>query len=59
MFVGTGGLPTILCMHVDGRDADHSMDYDGGIVPDRNPWDRPFRQLFHGESPYVRRITKL
>jgi len=46
-------------MHVDGRNADHSMDYDGGIVPDRNPWDRPFRQLFHGESPHVRRVTEL
>lgn len=34
MFIGTGAVSVTLCMHVDGRDVDHSVDHDSGIVPD-------------------------
>jgi len=59
MFVGAGALSVTLRVHIDGRDADYPLDHDGGIVPDRNPRDRPFHQLFHGECAHVRRVTEL
>lgn len=59
MLAGTSGLPATLRVHIDGRNVDHSMDYDGGIVPDRNPWDRPFHQLFYSQSTHVRRVAEL
>lgn len=59
MFAGAGGLPATLRVHVDDRDADHSVDHDGGTVPDRDPRNRSFRQLFHGESAHVRRAAEL
>lgn len=59
MLAGTGGLSVTLRVHVDGWDADHPMDYDGGIVPNRNPRNCPFSQLFHGESADVRRFAEL
>lgn len=59
MLAGTGGLSVTLRVHVDDRDADYPVDHDGGIVPDRNPRNRPFHQLFHGELAYVRRAAEL
>lgn len=59
MFAGTGGLSVTLRVHIDDRDADHSVDHDGGIVPDGNPRNRPFHQLFYGEFTYVRRVAEL
>lgn len=59
MFAGTGGLLVVLRVHVHGRDVDHPMDYDGGIVPNGNPRNCPFHQLFHSESANVRRFAEL
>ena len=59
MLAGTGGLSATLRVYIDGRDVDHSMDYDGGIVPNRNPRDRPFHQLFYSEFTHVRRVAEL
>lgn len=59
MFVGAGALSVTLRVHIDGRDADYPLDHDGGIVPDRNPRNRPLYQLFHGECAHVRRVTEL
>lgn len=59
MFAGTSGLSVTLRVHVDDRDADYSVDHDSGIVPHRNPRNCPFRQLFLGESTYVRRVAEL
>lgn len=42
MFLGACFMPVTLCLHVYGRYADYSMDYDGRIVPNRNPRNRPF-----------------
>jgi len=55
----TGALPVTLRVHVDGRNVDHSLDYDRGIIPNRDPRDRPFHQLLHGELAHVRRATEL
>lgn len=59
MFAGAGALSVTLRVHIDGRDADYSLDHDGRIVPDRNSRDRPLHQLFHGERAHVCRAAKL
>lgn len=59
MLTGTGALSAALCVHLDGRYADHPLDYDSGIIPDRNSWNRPLHQLLHGQSTHVRRATEL
>lgn len=53
MFLGACFMPVTLCLHVYGRYADYSMDYDGRIVPNRNPRNRPFHQLFHSQFTHV------
>lgn len=59
MFAGAGALSITLRVHVDGWDADYSLDHDSGVVPDRNPRDRSLHQLFHGEPAHVRRAAEL
>jgi len=55
----TVGVSVTLRVHLDDRDADHSLDHDGGIVPHRNPRIRPRHQLLHSELTHVRRAAKL
>lgn len=52
-FLGSRFMPVTLRLHVYGRYADYSMDNDGRIVPNRNPRNRPFHQLFHSQFTHV------
>lgn len=59
VLTGTVGVFVALRVYLDDRDADYSLDHDGGIVSHRNPRIRPRHKLLHSEPAHVLRAAKL